>query len=43
MKVNTHPSASPLAPIKVDPHTYLFLTVTMNFITDLLGSNGYNI
>ena len=42
MKVNTHPSAPPLAPIKVNPYTYLFSTVTMDFITDLPESNGYN-
>ena len=42
MKVNTHLSASPLAPIKADPYTYPFLIVTMDFIIDLLESNGYN-
>ena len=42
MKVNTHPSAPPLAPIKADPHAYPFSTVTMDFITDLPESNGYN-
>ena len=42
MKVNTHPSAPPLTPIKADPHVYPFSTVTMDFITDLLESNGYN-
>ena len=42
MKVNTHPSAPPLAPIKADPYTYPFSTVTMDFITDLSESNGYN-
>ena len=42
MKVNTHPSAPPLAPIKADPHAYLFSTVTMDFITDLPESNRYN-
>ena len=42
MKVNTHLLVSPLAPIKTNPHTYLFLTVTMDFITNLLESNGYN-
>ena len=42
MKVNTHPSAPSLVPIKANPHTYLFLTVTMDFITDLPESNGYN-
>ena len=42
MKVNTYPSAPPLAPIKADPHAYPFLTVTMDFITDLPESNEYN-
>ena len=43
IKVNTHPSAPPLAPIKANPYAYPFLTVTINFITDLPESNGYNI
>ena len=43
MKVNTHPSAPPLAPIKADPHAYLFSIVTMEFITDLPESNRYNV
>ena len=43
MKVNTHLLAPPLAPIKADPHTYPFSTVTMDFITNLLESNGYNV
>ena len=42
IKVNTHPSAPPLALIKADSHTYPFSTVTMDFITDLLESNRYN-
>ena len=42
MKVNTYPSASPLVPIKADPHAYPFSTVTMDFITNLLESNEYN-
>ena len=42
MKVNTYLSAPSLAPIKADSHTYLFSTVTMDFITDLLESNRYN-
>ena len=42
MKVNTHPSAPPLAPIKANPYAYPFSTVTMDFITDLPESNGYN-
>ena len=42
MKVNTHPSAPPFVPIKADPYTYPFSTVTIDFITDLPESNGYN-
>ena len=42
MKVNTHLSAPPLVLIKADPHVYPFLTVTMDFITDLPESNRYN-
>ena len=29
-------------PIKANPYIYLFLKVTINFITDLLESNRYN-
>ena len=43
MKVNTYPLAPPLASIKADPHAYPFSTVTMDFITDLLESNRYNV
>ena len=42
MKVNTHPSAPPLAPIKANSYIYLFLIVTIDFITDLPKSNRYN-
>ena len=42
MKVNTHPSAPPLASIKANSHAYSFSTVTMDFITDLPESNRYN-
>ena len=42
IKVNTYPSAPSLAPIKANPHTYPFSTVTIDFITDLLESNEYN-
>ena len=42
MKVNTHPLAPPLAPIKADPYTYPFSTVIMDFITNLPESNRYN-
>ena len=43
MKVNTHLSAPPLAPIKADPHAYPFSTVTIDFITNLLELNEYNV
>ena len=43
IKVNTHLSAPPFALIKANPYTYPFLTVTIDFITDLPESNGYNI
>ena len=43
MKVNTYPSAPPLASIKANPYAYLFSTVTIDFITDLLESNRYDI
>ena len=42
IKVNTHLSAPLLAPIKADPHAYPFLTVTIDFITNLPESNRYN-
>ena len=42
MKVNTQLLAPPLAPIKADPHTYLFLIVIIDFITNLPKSNRYN-
>ena len=42
MKVNTHLSTPPLAPIKADPYVYSFSTVTIDFITDLLELNEYN-
>ena len=42
MKVNTHLLAPSLTLIKVNPHAYLFSTITMDFITDLPESNGYN-
>ena len=43
MKVNTYPSAPSLVPIKVDPHVYPFSIVTIDFITKLPESNGYNV
>ena len=35
-------STPSLAPIKANPHVYLFSIVTIDFITDLLKSNRYN-
>ena len=42
MKVNTHSLAPSLMPIKAEPYVYPFSTVTIDFITDLPESNGYN-
>ena len=42
MKVNTYLSAPSLVSIKADLYTYPFLTVTIDFITNLLESNKYN-
>ena len=42
MKVNIHLSAPLLASIKANPYAYLFLTITIDFITDLPESNRYN-
>ena len=42
MKVNIYLLALPFAPIKVNSYTYLFLTVIIDFITDLLKLNRYN-
>ena len=42
MKVNPHPLAPSLAPIKADSYIYPFSIVTMDFITELLESNRYN-
>ena len=41
MKMNTHPTAAPLMPIKSHTHRP-FQQVTMDFITDLLISNGFD-
>ena len=41
MKPNTHPSAAPLMPIKSHAHRP-FQQITMDFITDLLISNGFD-
>ena len=43
MKVNTHSLAPSLVSIKADLYIYLFLTVTIDFITDLPESNRYNV
>ena len=42
MKVNIYPSAPSFVPIKANPHTYPFSIVTIDFITKLPESNGYN-
>ena len=42
MKTNTHPTTPPLAPIPADQDALPFSTVTMDFITDLPPSNGYD-
>lgn len=42
MKVNTHPTAPPLNPIKADKDALPFQTVSMDFITDLPMSQGYD-
>ena len=41
MKPNTHPSAAPLMPIKSHAHRP-FQQITMDFITDLPISNGFD-
>ena len=41
MKLNTHPSAAPLMPIKSHAHQP-FQQITMDFITDLPISNGFD-
>ena len=43
MKVNTHSSVLSLGPIKADSYTYPFSIVIIDFITNLLESNGYNV
>lgn len=40
-KVNTHPTAPPLMPIKADEDALPFSTVSMDFITDLPESMGF--
>ena len=41
MKPNTHPTAAPLMPIKSHAHRP-FQQITMDFITDLPPSDGFN-
>ena len=40
MKINTHPSAPGLIPIKAQPSALLFSQVTCDFITDLPPCDG---
>jgi len=42
MKVNTHPSASSLFPIKAQTNALLFSQVTCDFITDLPKCDGFD-
>ena len=42
MKVNTHPSAPGLIPIKAQQNATPFSQVTCNFITDLPESDGFD-
>lgn len=42
MKVNTHPTAPPLNPIPAAADALPFSTVTMDFITDLPASSGFD-
>ena len=41
-KINTHPTVPPLMPIPAEPGAYPFQTTTMDFITDLPPSNGFD-
>ena len=41
-KINTHPTVPPLMPIPATPNAYPFETTTMDFITDLPPSNGFD-
>ena len=41
-KINTHPTAPPLMPIPAKPNAYPFETTTIDFITDLPPSNGFD-
>ncbi|KAI5115591.1 hypothetical protein M0805_001630 [Coniferiporia weirii] len=42
MKINTHPTQPPLLPITADPSALPFQSVSMDFITDLPLSNGFD-
>ena len=42
MKINTHPTVPPIQPIQAKPNARPFETITMDFITDLPLSNGYD-
>ena len=42
MKSNTHPTTPPLNPIAADKNALPFSTVSMDFITDLPESNGFD-
>lgn len=42
MKINTHPTAPPLNPIRADPNALPFQSVSMDFITDLPQSNTFD-
>ena len=42
MKTNTHPTTPPLNPIPADKDALPFSTVTMDFITDLPISQGFD-
>lgn len=41
-KINTHPTVPLLMPIPAKPHAYPFKTTSVDFITDLPPSNGYD-
>ena len=41
-KVNTHPTASPLLPIRLDQEMLPFSNVSIDFIMELPESNGYS-
>jgi hypothetical protein len=41
-KINTHPSKPAMFPITTNPTALLFQVITLNFVTDLPTSLGYN-